>query len=123
MNSEKLSNKPLDTITLNGPTNFSAGGNAKPGGASRFFYNDNEEMIRVILAPFIPCLGKFRPGTQPPLGRKNIPFSDGHGYLQGIVTTRFLRPLARRRFRTIRPLAVCIRLRKPWVRFLLILLG
>jgi hypothetical protein len=34
-----------------------------------------------------------------------------------------LRPLARRRLRTARPAAVCMRLRKPWTRFRRIRLG
>ena len=41
----------------------------------------------------------------------------------GTVTVNRLRPLARRRLMTLRPPGVAMRARKPWVLFLLILLG
>lgn len=41
----------------------------------------------------------------------------------GTVTVNRLRPLARRRLRTLRPPGVSMRARKPCVRFLLMLLG
>jgi len=40
-----------------------------------------------------------------------------------IYTASFFLPFARRAFKTIRPPLVCIRLRKPWVRWRFILLG
>ena len=36
--------------------------------------------------------------------------------LYRVLTVRRLRPLARRRFRTVRPFFVAMRTRKPWVR-------
>lgn len=44
-------------------------------------------------------------------------------YFFGAETTRRLRPLARRRFSTLRPATVELRFRNPWVRFRFTLLG
>jgi hypothetical protein len=49
--------------------------------------------------------------------------SQRHGYFDGVETAIRLRPFARRRLRTLRPPAVCMRLRKPWTRFRRIRLG
>jgi hypothetical protein len=46
-----------------------------------------------------------------------------HRYFDGVETAMRLRPLARRRFKTLRPAAVDMRLRKPWTRLRLIRLG
>jgi hypothetical protein len=57
--------------------------------------------------------------TQRPLSEPQ----DHPGCLGGIVTVRRRRPLSLRRLSTLRPPAVAIRVRKPWVRFRLTLLG
>ena len=51
---------------------------------------------------------------------KAEPFTTGEPETQ---TVRRLRPLARRAPRTLQPLRVCMRARKPWVRLRLRLLG
>jgi hypothetical protein len=45
------------------------------------------------------------------------------GCFGGTETVRRLRPLARRRFKTLRPAGVAMRARNPWVRFRRRLLG
>lgn len=69
--------------------------------------------LEVGLAPDAARGGQA--GRSGPLGRRQ-----GTGRGQGIS---FLRPLARRRARILRPLAVAMRARNPWVRARRTLLG
>ena len=69
--------------------------------------------LEVFLAPHPPRGGQAEPGGA--LGRRRGARRD-----QGMS---FLRPFARRRARILRPLAVAIRARNPWVRARRTLLG
>ena len=63
-------------------------------------------------------------------GNRSVPSADildswiyRRARLGGTLTVSFFRPLARRRLSTLRPPGVCMRARKPCVRFLRMLLG
>jgi len=117
-----LTDQPLDPIPLNRIAHLLADGNAnsaqRPLGGS----TDNNKMEGVDLAP---CMGKpevIGPGQEPlSLGKRVADVN--HFYLAAMETANLLRPLARRRLITRRPFFVDIRTRKPWVLFLLVLLG
>lgn len=52
-----------------------------------------------------------------------IIFLNSTAYFEAMETTKRFLPLRLLRASTLRPAFVCIRLRNPWVRFLLTLLG
>jgi len=64
-------------------------------------------------------LQELPPPPQPDRLRKGSGARHGHqpGCFGGMETVSRLRPLARRRFSTARPVGVAIRARNPWVRF------
>ena len=125
---EKFPQQALDGVALNRITHFATDSQAETGGPVRPGQAIDDKMPRVNFPPVSPSQGKFPGMTNTQIGRK-IKYAGVRqdwvlqGYLLGMVTTRFLRPLARRRLRTIRPFLLCIRFRKPWVRFLLTRLG
>ena len=128
MKTEKLAQPALDPVTSNGPPDFAADSQPKPGGAVWPFHYDDQKVGGMPLVSPLTDAIIFLAAVQPAGRRKGISADlDGVGchfaYLVGMETTSCLRPLARRRLSTVCPFLVCIRLRKPWVRFLRILLG
>jgi hypothetical protein len=100
MASEELSNKPLRAITDDSIPNLVAGRNAESRGAERV--REGETGHETSPQPSAALVHAGKIGPLPQLG-----YDD---------TDNRLRPLARRRLRTVRPFFVAIRTRKPCVR-------
>lgn len=84
---------------------------------------EQQEQMRLANLP----TAALDPQVIRPLAKPTLPGVAEAGEAQfalvGMVATSRLRPLARRRERTLRPPGVFIRARKPWVRLRLMLLG
>ncbi len=125
---EKFPQKPFEGIPLNRTTNFATDGQAETAGTVRPGQAVEDKMPRVNFLPVPPHQSEIS-GMPNPQSRGKRTVTDRRqdrilrNYLLGMETTRFLRPLARRRLRTILPFLLCIRLRNPWVRFRLTRLG
>ena len=111
---KELAQESLDPVPDHGVPDLATHRRAEPGLPLRPLGPDDDEVLRVELAPTVGQLEELAAGAQPLLLRKAVPGLD-HDYLVAIVTARRLRPLARRRLITSRPFFVDIRTRKPWV--------
>jgi hypothetical protein len=100
MASKELSNKPLRAVTDDSITNLVAGGNAESRSPERIRQGETGHKPAPQASAALIYAGKVRP--LPQLG-----YDD---------TDNRLRPLARRRLRTVRPFFVAMRTRKPCVR-------
>jgi hypothetical protein len=131
--SEKLTQKALDPVSLYGVSRFLADRHAQPSDSRLVPACDDREMRgvtpypllinpQIILAfpnTFIPAKGLGFHAV-PPLSRglTDLPLARPRGY-----TASLFLPFARRRLSTSLPPRVAIRTRKPWVRFRLVLLN
>jgi len=117
-----LANQPFHPIPLNRIPHLFADGNANSAQGLLWGSTDNKKMQGMDLAPCMRKPEVIGPGQEPLSLGKPMANAD-HFYLAAMETAKLLRPLARRRLITRRPFFVDIRTRKPWVLFLLVLLG
>ena len=122
---EYLPDQPLDPIAHHGVTHPGADGDAEPACPSRRRSLDDHEAPTVPPLPLSLQLQELPTPPQPDRIRKGSGARHGNqpGCFGGMETVSRLRPLARRRFNTARPVGVAMRARNPWVRIRRRLLG
>jgi hypothetical protein len=108
---EQLARDSLRAITLDRRSQLARGGDTEAWPAE--IIGDNEERHEAALDANTCVVGPLELGTatNPLGGSESVP---GHRYPSSLTVSR-LRPLARRRFSTIRPFLVAMRTRNPWV--------
>ena len=118
---EVFPDETLDPVAPDGLF-YSVDAYSQPGIPSAVVSEDDGDVLAPSSsAPAVDPLILRRAAQKQPLGQGEIrPAAAGGGIGH---TARRLRPLARRRLITARPLLVLILIRKPWVRCLLVLLG
>ena len=116
--SNELAHPPLDPVAddcISHPGRHCDADPAMGFGPGIAHEPEKQEVIRVNFTAALLYVNVFRALAEPlALGKRRG--AQGR-YFFAIVTTRRLRPLARRRLITWRPWCVFIRFRKPWVRF------
>ncbi len=117
---KEFSHKPLYSISSHRITDFSTRNNSNSGTGLPVFRAENGKALRVY-APYPLLSGKeIRPLEKPKLLWQTVLF---HSDLTTSQATSLLRPLALLLLSTFLPLLLLIRIKKPWVLFLLTLLG
>ena len=128
---KKFTHLPFDSIAHDRIAHLAADGDPKPGLILFIGLANDYEICGLILTADARQVQEFRSFSQAgrfrkafrPLQRHPLQLDYLRARLGGTLTVSFLRPLARRRLSTLRPPGVCIRARKPCVRFLRMLLG
>jgi hypothetical protein len=111
---EELSGQPLRPVPLDGRPQLFRGRHAETGSARPV--GGHEQRHVAAVGPRARVVGALELGTATnPLGGRQT--GPGQGFYRSSATVRRLRPLARRRFRTILPFLVAIRTRNPCVFF------
>ena len=99
--SKQLANEPFRPVTDDRVPYFLAGRDAEAGRADLVWQGEAGHEAAPIAAAMVIDLRELRPAAQ---------------FHRCDVTARRLRPFARRRFNTVRPILVAIRTRNPCVR-------
>jgi hypothetical protein len=112
MTPEDLSSEPLGAISLNRDTELPAGGNTQP--RHRTAVASDEEGHEPPGDPNTGCVRALKIDASPNALARRQPERPDHDYCSS-DTVRRLRPLVRRRLRTIRPFFVAMRTLNPCV--------